>query len=391
MILINSYPAKNGDAFLVKATESQFAMLIDGGYADTFHRHIRSDLASLAASGYQLDLVVATHVDADHISGLLSFFRLNGKARLPAIIPVRDVFHNGLRSLVAPTAGKTSLQPDDLALLREIRSRGFPLPDAATNLAHEISARQGNSLAQQLRDGGYRWNTLDGALPIGGGGLTDLRVSQAGIKILGPNSVRMDALKKWWISEMRGLGMVGPLEDLDDVFEFLCAHEVVNPGEQLLASSDADLVQAYFPDNSVTNGSSISLIVEIEARRLLFLGDSWADDIVTALRPNGPTIFDAIKIAHHGSARNTSTELLALIDSPHFFISTNGEGHQHPDFAVLAAIVDRPAIFRRTLHFNYSTPASQRLKTYRSKSGAAFAVEESQIGWVPIKAGTRYD
>jgi beta-lactamase superfamily II metal-dependent hydrolase len=174
---------------------------------------------------------------------------------------------------------------------------------------------------------------------------------QAKIKILGPSKVRLDALKKWWISEIRRMGIVGALEDLEDVFEFVLAHEVPDAGQQLLSTSDADLAAAYFPDNSVTNGSSISLIVEVEDRRLLFLGDSRADDIVAALAPNGRMIFDAVKIAHHGSLRNTSPELLTLVDSPHFFISTNGDGHSHPNFAVLKAIVDRPAAFRRTLHF----------------------------------------
>jgi beta-lactamase superfamily II metal-dependent hydrolase len=152
----------------------------------------------------------------------------------------------------------------------------------------------------------------------------------------------------------------------------------------MLALSDANLAAAYSPDNSVTNGSSISLIVEIEGRRLLFLGDSWADDTVTSLAPDGLTIFDAVKIAHHGSARNTSPDLLALVDSPHFFISTNGDGYAHPDFPVLKAIVDRPAAFCRTLHFNYATPSSRRLKTYKSKADADFVVEEEQTDWVAI-------
>jgi len=384
MVEIKSYPAKNGDAFLVKSTDSPFAMLVDGGYAETIQKHIRSDLVSLAASGYELDIIVATHIDADHISGLLSFFRLNGQAKAPVITPVREVLHNSLRSLAAPTKDRTALRPDDLPLLREIRLRGYPLPGSGNDLEQEISARQGNSLAQLLREGGYRWNTLDGSLPIGGDGLADLRLPQATIKVLGPNKARLDALKNWWIAEMRRLGMRGSLQDLDDVFEFLCAHEVVDPGEQMLASRDADLAQAHFPDNSVTNGSSISLLAEIGARRLLFLSDAWADDIVTALKQTGPMVFDAIKVAHHGSARNTSPELLSLVDSAHFFISTNGEGHEHPDFAVLKAIVDRPATFRRTLHFNYSTPASCRLRSYQSKSNTNFTVEEDQIGWVAL-------
>jgi len=386
MAEIKSYPAKNGDAFLVKASTNPFAMLIDGGYAETFLRHIKSDLINLVATGYVLDLVVATHVDADHISGLLSFFSMNGPADEPTIIPVREVLHNSLRSLVAPTQEQTAMRQDDLALLREIRLRGYPPPNTISDSHQEIGARQGNSLAQLLRDGGYQWNTHTGAMPIGGDGIVNLDLPHARIEVLGPTKVRLEALKRWWTSEIRRLGLVGSLEQLDDVFEFLCAHEIVDDDKQLISSSDADLAEAYFPDNSITNGSSISLIVEIEDRRLLFLGDSWADDIVAALAANGPTIFDAIKIAHHGSVRNTSLDLLTLVDSPHFFISTNGNGHEHPDFPVLKAIVDRPAAFCRILHFNYSTPASRRLKTYQSQADADFVVEENQTDWVAINS-----
>jgi hypothetical protein len=248
----------------------------------------------------------------------------------------------------------------------------------------EISARQGSSLADLLRAGGYRWNTHDGTLAASDNELRELRLPNARLRVLGPSRLRLDALQKWWISEIRRLGVTGSLKGLDDVFEFLSAHEVVTHGIYPLASSDGELENVYFPDTSVTNGSSISLLVEIEATQLLFLGDAWAEDIVTALKNDGPTVFEAIKIAHHGSARNTSPELLGLVDSPHFFISTNGEGYQHPDFAVLKAIVDRPAAFRRTLHFNYSTPASSRLRTYTSKAGAEFVIEEGQTNWVRL-------
>ncbi len=383
MIEIKSYPAKNGDAFLVKASATPFSMLIDGGYAETFHRHIKPDLKSLSTSGHSLDVVVATHIDADHISGLLSFFRLNGPAQEPAIIHVGEVLHNSLRSLMPPTEEQAAMRRDDLALVHDIRLRGYPQPDTTSSQEHDISARQGSSLAQLLRDGGYQWNTHSGTIPIGGGGLVNLRLPQGKITFLGPTRARLDALTKWWVSEIRRMGFIGSLDGLDDVFEYLCAHEVVDPGEQLLASSD-DLANAFVPDNSVTNGSSISFVLEIEGCRILFLGDSWAEDTTAALAGNGMQFFDAIKVAHHGSVRNTSVELLNLVDSPHFFISTNGEGHKHPDFGVLKAIVDRPAAFIRTLHFNYSTPASRKLRTYPSKTGTGFVVKEEETDWVAI-------
>ena len=388
MVQLKSYPARNGDAFLVKASVDPFAFLIDGGYSDTFHRYIKSDLEDLATNGYALDLVVATHIDADHISGLLSFFSLNGSAQEPAFIPVREVLHNSLRSLATLNGNKAAMRQDDKALLRDIRQQGFQQSKKANSQGQEISARQGNSLAQLLCEGGYQWNMHAGETPIGGNGIITLNFSQSKITILGPSETRLDALMKWWTSEVRRMGWVGSLNDLDDAFEFLCSREVVAPREQLLASSDADLSVVHVPDISVTNGSSISLIVEVEGRRLLFLGDSWANDTVAALATSGPSIYDAVKIAHHGSSRNTSPELLTLVDSPDFFISTNGSGHNHPDFAVLKAIVDRPANFCRTLHFNYSTPASQRLKSYQSAAGAEFVVSEGETGWIAINKST---
>ena len=122
--------------------------------------------------------------------------------------------------------------------------------------------------------------------------------------------------------------------------------------------------------------------------RLLFLGDSWAEEIEKTLQalPNArfPMIFDAIKISHHGSLHNTSPTLLKLIDSPVFLISSSGNSHNHPDFEVLKAIVDRPSSFKRHLYFNYTTPASQKMQYYTSKSGAEFAIYEGITDWIEI-------
>ena len=98
------YPAGNGDAFLIRENATKpTAILIDGGYASTFQAYISHDLTHLAQNGYSLDLVVVTHIDADHLSGLLAFFKHNGSSRDPKIIQVRDVWHNSLRSLELAT------------------------------------------------------------------------------------------------------------------------------------------------------------------------------------------------------------------------------------------------------------------------------------------------
>jgi len=393
------YPAGNGDAFLIRENVTKpTAILIDGGYASTFQVCISHDLANLAHLGYSLDLVVATHIDADHIAGLLAFFKLNGNSQAPKIIQVNDVWHNSLRNLEFTTAADASMASDDEDLLVEICRRGYPMSSERVADPVEISARQGSSLAALLLGGGYRWNTSDGTRSINS---TDSRLFElrpdVRIRVIGPPVARLEQLHRRWIAEMRRMGFSGKIganDAFDDAFEFLCAFEDLRTGVSaeptaLSTSANRCLNEAYLADDSVTNGSSIAIIIEIGASRLLFLGDSWAEDIEAALRelPNAafPMIFDAVKISHHGSLHNTSPALLELIDSPLFLISSNCEHHCHPDFEVLKAIVDRPSDFRRELHFNYATPASRQMRHYTARSGAAsFAICEGTTDWIEI-------
>jgi hypothetical protein len=400
MPYLKMYPARNGDAFLIRENPTKpTAILIDGGYASTFQECISSDLVYLARLGYTLDLVVATHIDADHVSGLLAFFKLNGNSKTPKIIQIGDVWHNSLRSLAHATEVDNNTSRDDEDLLAEIRRRGYPMPVENVVEQEEISARQGSSLAALLLGGGYRWNSGVGSLSINSSE-TPVIILQSGARfhVIGPPAARLEQLHHMWIAELRRLGFTGKIGSngkFDDAFEFLCAFKDLRESVKahttiLSASSNRCLDEVYVADDSVTNGSSISLIIEIGSSKMLFLGDSWAEDIEAALRklPNTvfPIIFDAIKISHHGSLHNTSPSLLRLIDSPVFLISSSGERHCHPGLEVLKAIVDRPADFQRHLHFNYVTSTSQLMRQYASSSGTTFEIHEGSTDWIEIGA-----
>jgi len=393
------YPAKNGDAFLIREEVTEpTAILIDGGYASTFHDYIFPDLKHLAKLDYSLDLVVATHIDADHISGLLSFFKLNGNSHDPKIIRVKNVLHNSLRSLAFPTVDDCeTASNEDKELILEIRRRGYPRPSEPMVEPVEISTRQGSSLAALLLGGGYHWNSGGGTLCINS---ADTPLIELGpnvrLRVIGPPVDRFAQLHRQWVAALRRMGFIGAIgtsDAFDDAFEFLSAFKElqssVRVGPPKLSNSEnRSLDESYSADNSLINGSSISLIVEVGSSRILFLGDSWAEDIEASLQalPNAifPMNFDAIKISHHGSLHNTSPALLKLIDAPVFLISSNGERHCHPDFAILKAIVDRPSDFQRDIYFNYSTTASQKMRHYTSLSGTAFAVHEGITDWIEI-------
>lgn len=387
------YPAKNGDAFMVTMSGSdRTAILIDGGFSETFQNHIRPDLESLAQSGHLLDLVIATHIDADHVGGLLEFLKLNGNASTPSTIGVRNVWHNSVRGISAPV---DVVSPHDLPILEAVAQRGYP-PLQSSSSIQQISAAQGSSLAALLLAGEYGWNEGAGRTTISTEALTDIRnIGAASVQLLSPSSARLAALESWWKSELRKKGFASQLgsgQYFDDAFEFMSARsdlqQKMAPAIKEISGAARSLLlsEVYVPDKSVTNASSISVLIKVGGKSLLFLGDCLAEDLVEQVARRavrGERVwFDLIKLSHHGSVHNTSPELLALIDSDTYLISSNGDKHGHPDFPVLKAIVDRPAQFTRTLHFNYSTPASRALKQYASESGAGFTVQEHSTDWI---------
>jgi hypothetical protein len=385
MLRIKMYPARNGDSFLIDAA-GEF-ILIDAGFASTFQDFVKADLAALASAGGRLALAVCTHIDADHIGGLLEFFSSNGPSPR-RIIEVDRVWHNSLRSLPTPAVGEEGVEGQ--LVLEALRRRGVGAPAAPG----PIGARQGSSLAKMLREDGYLWNEGDGTTCVSQD-QQPLALSEAvSVEVVGPSRVRLDALRRVWLREVARLGYKGgaaPADLLDDAYEMWCATAPQPPIAQIRtvsAHGNLRLADIHAPDQSPSNGSSIAVVITSARAQVLFLGDAWAEDMVARLRAGkpatGPILFDAIKVSHHGSYHNTSPELLATVDAPCFLISTDSTRHGHPDFEVLAEIVDRPAPFERRLIFNYETGGSARLRSHVSRSGTPFSVHIADTNWISL-------
>ena len=386
------YPAENGDGFLLSADGTN--VLIDGGYAKTFDNHILSDLQDLEAKEECLDLIITTHIDSDHIGGVIRLLSMNGSSEEPKIIPIRNIWHNSLRSLTSRHESK--IQPEDFELLNAIRRRGHPASakQSGTGL-EEISAKQGSTLASLIHSGGYLWNGDDGTKTVSLESNLSVDLHRSSVNVIAPSKQRLDALLKSWKKNLRRSGYKGPIgagDVIDDAFELTFEHLNENPSSAptlLSAGRNKRLEDIYRSDTSITNGSSIATIVELGGARLLMLADVWAEDVVETLlelQSSGCSmIFDGIKISHHGSFHNTSPELLQIIDAPKYFISSNGSKHDHPDIELLTAIVDRSADFPRTLYFNYSTPASNEIRDYKTRTGASFSLFENATDWIQIR------
>jgi glyoxylase-like metal-dependent hydrolase (beta-lactamase superfamily II) len=88
---LTTFPAQDGDCLLLSYGDAaaQRHVLIDGGRTGTY-TSLRPALSAISATGGWLDLLVLTHVDADHIEGLL---KLAGDSAAP--IPIEEVWFNG--------------------------------------------------------------------------------------------------------------------------------------------------------------------------------------------------------------------------------------------------------------------------------------------------------
>jgi hypothetical protein len=368
---IEIFPAQEGDSFLILCGENKkMNILIDGGMVSTYRNHIRPRLLELAAKGEALDLLIVTHIDADHIAGILEFIKENGNANNPQIIPVKEIWHNSYRHIQFRAMGHKQVFPPEEEILRSLIRRGFS--KAGERLEQFISAEQGSSLASLILKGKFPWNkAFNGQAILGDGSPSYDLASDIRIKILSPYKSELEALERYWFDKLNnmryGFKFAGN-EIFDDAFEFLLLQERGRPTKTRKIAKDLGILNlangSFFEDSSVTNRSSIAIVIEHMGLRLLFLGDAAPSVIKQSLKilgyGNDRNVFTVVKVAHHGSEFNTDLELLELTKASNYIISSNG-AHGHPDLKTIARILVGNKMNRKKLLFNYPIPLPDSL------------------------------
>ncbi len=325
---ITMLPAKEGDCLLLSYGEpnDKRHVLIDAGRAWTWRHALKSYLAEHAVDA--IELLVVTHVDRDHIDGVLALMRD------PEFdIPVRNIWFNTYDHLLGHSI--TVLQDDDTL--------------------ESFGAKMGEELSPLIVDRGWRWNhAFDGhAVALGRLPGNAVQLGELSITLLSPDQEKLDALRPRWELECREAGIT-PGASLE---EYFVEDDELEPFGAI--NVDALAETRFEDDGSPANGSSIGMLIEYDGRRVLLPGDAHVGILVRELRALGaseaaPLPVDAFKIPHHGSRYNVSTELLALLDCRHYLVSTNGNYFKHPDDVAMSRLVKYGSA-DSTIHFNYAT------------------------------------
>ena len=351
-------------------------ILIDGGPGHCYPA-LRERILHLAPDNRRFDLLVVTHIDADHIEGIVRLLQDAEALRCE----FDRIWFNGREQLDAvPDAaglGLGAAQGEYLGLLiRDYESRtgrsvwnvGLPMPYAAFDPAAD-------------------------ALPV---------VTLPGdcrLTLLSPDPERLLDLKDRWGKELRAAG-IDP-DDEDALRERLANNNQLQPlgdvlgdepeelGEgrfELPDPDDRDLPDAFGDvlgdgdgepggdadfggDGSIANGSSIAVLLEYPAAdpevRALLSGDAWPEVLERSLaKLQGDSdrrlALDLFKLPHHGSVANVTASLLARLSCKHYLISTSGARFRHPHSrAVELLLTEHKHRARPRLHFNYLTSTTQ--------------------------------
>jgi beta-lactamase superfamily II metal-dependent hydrolase len=346
MIKIRMYQAEPGDAFLLSFDNESINMIIDMGLQKTYSNYIKQDLIDLNQRGHSIDLLVVTHVDNDHIEGVVKFIGENGENS--EIIKVKEVWHNSYRHLQFSKQDK-SLDQEEKSTLKQIGSQNRVL--AKQSGLRDIKIEEGITLAGLLYGYDYSWNDkFDGKAVLKRSNVIEIS-PDISIRIISPDTKKLDVLAARWKSKLESekYDFTQNNDELfDDAFEQYMKMPEFHSEIQDIARNEKqysfdELVSLKGRDKSATNGSSIAFIIEYKGYKLLFLGDAHEDNIydeLCSLNSLGYELdFEIVKVSHHGSNNNISTRLLELISSKRFLISTNGR-HYHPDLGAIAKIVD---------------------------------------------------
>ena len=358
MIVVEMLPAQEGDCFLI-AVDNKYHILVDGGTPYTYRHYLKSRLIKLAEDKKVIDLLIVTHVDNDHIGGIIPFIKENGNASNPQIIPVKEVWHNSYRHLQFDKNGKLEFREKEI--LKSIVAKGAMEEHIKNNdeSVKEISGYQGTTLAGLLYSNGYNWNTISNNLPIRKGVFQEID-KNIHIKVIAPQDNELEELGKVWKKQLMQKKHSFLFSDellFDDAYEyymrflrepFIEAREISYMKEE--ENIEKLAYKEYPSDISVVNNSSICFEIDYKGTLLLFLGDKSVGSLDMNLIKEK---YALLKVPHHGSNNNYSIEFAKKVHADVYLLSTNGRKYQHPDKEMVAKIIyfnkEKKKIF-----FNYN-------------------------------------
>lgn len=424
------YQSDKGDCLLLEAASGEL-MLCDGGMGPSMRNYVRDELAKFRKAQRPLDFVYVSHIDNDHISGVLQLLEDEVMWRVydhhaqtgnpikqpgvPRPPEIKGILHNGFRDLI--TVNEKPIE--SLIAARSIENLlsamapslfGTAVPEWM-NAAEEMQ-----SIATGVPEG------LKVSKLIAPDALNIPLNKPPGVNQSGPSKLLFAGQpgEKFDLGTMK-FTLIGPtkkeLKDLRDGWN----NWLRNNKERLkkiraemkkrvdefstgaLTNSPFDLREwegiPGFEGVTVPNIASLMFLVEENGKRLLLTGDGQQDFILAGLKrtgflKDGYLHLDVLKVQHHGSENNMDIDFAQKVSADHYVFCGNGE-HENPDLGVIDIIYKSrlgkssvralaPEAKDRKFHFWFSTTSAAQGEN--TKKGKYFRELENTVKQLEAKS-----
>ena len=353
-VTFKTFNVGNGDciALLLKNNGEEIHILVDCG---KFTTEVNEFICNRFHN--TIDYLIVTHIDNDHILGLIEMLSKS------ANLEICHIIYNCYQRI------RNNPQPWDEKMKENILRVTKELPIIVDLLEYKISEEKAKTLAEKIltneqwKNVWKREYTTDLSIPI------ELNNNMGKLIFLSPTQEALNNIdhlyrKLFW--EKLYKSKASDYDKEETIYEALLrAHQNFSVNseteistKELTKETLLTLADKPLKATSPTNEASIAFIWEKDEHRILFMGDASPQTIynsinrIYATSPK-PLLFDIVKVSHHGSAENTSKELISILDSQYFFFT--GKTSIAPSINTIARIVTAPlteGILSRKLNFN---------------------------------------
>lgn len=292
--------AQYGDCIFVTINSDgkEYTIMIDGGLESTYQERrrgkagaLQEKLNQLKERGKHIDLLILTHVDYDHIGGVLKWFETD----FPEDGFVKRIWINDDVMIDAPS-------------------------DLNNNAAHEAS------LLKLLDE---HHVTHEHQIVAG----KEEQFEWGKIYILAPNEEDHNKIAAKVAANLDNKENTNYKKDIKRLIE------------------DGWTLDNVTPEND----ASIAFLLHTnDGENDLFLGDANIDAVMKTINVlkdfEKPIHCKWVKLSHHGSKNNFKPDFLKLVEGENYIFSSNGDYYGHPDKEVAAELIDKT---EATLWFNY--------------------------------------
>lgn len=352
---IEIFQSSHGDCLLLESADGR-RILCDGGMSSSMKKWVAPELAARREQepGRPIDLVYVSHIDADHISGILQLvndlvdwrvfdhhaaegddFAEPARPRPPDI---SAIWHNAFKDQVEENVGRIEdmLAAATPVLLATQAPQGIQAGFDMQNIA--LGVDQAVQLTRLVRAGvlDIPVNRLPGSrsrerLLMARRRQRPVQLGGFEIRIIGPTVRELEKLREGWNNWLgNNEARVKEIErELRRRLEGFANGESIElrPWEGVEG----------FRGVTVPNIASLVLLVREEGKTILLTGDAQHDILLeqlgeAGLLPDGHLHLDVLKVQHHGSENNMSPAFARTVTADHYLFCGDGaSGNPEPE------------------------------------------------------------